>query len=185
MEYFNFDEISNVKLNLLNNIVIKRRKSTDSTNASKIDESPIKNFGENNHLQIAYNYFKDTIEYLNGILFKTNNYKYSKNFPNKVCLNLNKNKTFISSNLIFNFFMNNSLNSFVPEINIQANNYYKNNGKNNFNNEIKLDIQKNPNKKNKKFKKRKGDWNCRICHNINFAFRIECNKCRFPKTIFQ
>ena len=26
--------------------------------------------------------------------------------------------------------------------------------------------------------KREGDWSCVVCHNLNFAFRDECNRCR-------
>ena len=25
--------------------------------------------------------------------------------------------------------------------------------------------------------KREGDWKCVVCHNLNFAFREECNRC--------
>ncbi len=34
---------------------------------------------------------------------------------------------------------------------------------------------KNTNKK--KFVKRQGDWKCPVCKNINFGFRILCNRC--------
>ena len=33
----------------------------------------------------------------------------------------------------------------------------------------------------KPFDKRKGDWLCPECHNLNFAFRIVCNRCQLPK----
>ena len=35
--------------------------------------------------------------------------------------------------------------------------------------------------KHKNFKERKGDWFCKICNNLNFAFRTECNRCKVPK----
>jgi len=36
--------------------------------------------------------------------------------------------------------------------------------------------------KNKGFiKERKGDWVCQICMNLNFAFRVKCNRCKNPK----
>ena len=35
--------------------------------------------------------------------------------------------------------------------------------------------------KHKNFKERKGDWFCKICKNLNFAFRTECNRCKLPK----
>ena len=38
--------------------------------------------------------------------------------------------------------------------------------------------------KNKSFiKERKGDWVCQICTNLNFAFRIKCNRCKNPKEL--
>ena len=36
-------------------------------------------------------------------------------------------------------------------------------------------------KKNKPFIEREGDWICKICKNLNFAFRLECNRCKVPK----
>ena len=37
------------------------------------------------------------------------------------------------------------------------------------------------NKKIKPFIEREGDWTCKNCKNLNFAFRKECNRCKFPK----
>ena len=36
-------------------------------------------------------------------------------------------------------------------------------------------------KPKKKLASRPGDWICGYCHNLNFAFRISCNRCRMPK----
>ena len=36
-------------------------------------------------------------------------------------------------------------------------------------------------KKQKPFMERTGDWICKKCKNLNFAFRQECNRCKFPK----
>ena len=35
----------------------------------------------------------------------------------------------------------------------------------------------------KPFDKRKGDWLCPECHNLNFAFRIVCNRCQLQKPV--
>ena len=35
--------------------------------------------------------------------------------------------------------------------------------------------------KKKKLKERKGDWTCAKCGNLNFSFRIICNRCQLPK----
>ena len=29
---------------------------------------------------------------------------------------------------------------------------------------------------------RKGDWTCPNCHNLNFAFRQQCNRCHLAKS---
>ena len=39
------------------------------------------------------------------------------------------------------------------------------------------------NRHHKHFKVRPGDWICPICSNINFAFRIKCNRCGLSKEI--
>ena len=36
-------------------------------------------------------------------------------------------------------------------------------------------------KKTKPFTERQGDWICRYCKNLNFAFRNECNRCGLKK----
>ena len=36
-------------------------------------------------------------------------------------------------------------------------------------------------KKRPCFTGRTGDWNCTNCRNLNFAFRVVCNRCKLPK----
>lgn len=36
-------------------------------------------------------------------------------------------------------------------------------------------------KRSKPFVEREGDWVCKKCRNLNFTFRIECNRCKTPK----
>ena len=36
-------------------------------------------------------------------------------------------------------------------------------------------------RKTKVFTEREGDWVCNNCKNLNFAFRVECNRCHLPK----
>ena len=36
-------------------------------------------------------------------------------------------------------------------------------------------------RKPKPFTEREGDWICNCCKNLNFAFRVECNRCKLPK----
>ena len=35
--------------------------------------------------------------------------------------------------------------------------------------------------KKKNFESREGDWNCFDCHNLNFSFRVKCNRCGLSK----
>ncbi len=39
-------------------------------------------------------------------------------------------------------------------------------------------------KKKKKLIERKGDWQCPNCHNLNFSFRLECNRCHLSKDVY-
>jgi aspartate-semialdehyde dehydrogenase len=36
-------------------------------------------------------------------------------------------------------------------------------------------------RKTKVFTEREGDWVCNNCKNLNFAFRVECNRCHLQK----
>ena len=36
-------------------------------------------------------------------------------------------------------------------------------------------------RKMRPFGERTGDWICKKCRNLNFAFRTECNRCKLPK----
>ena len=44
--------------------------------------------------------------------------------------------------------------------------------------------EKSGERKKKPLIERKGDWQCPICHNLNFAFRHSCNRCKLPKEIY-
>lgn len=56
--------------------------------------------------------------------------------------------------------------------------YFNNYTFNNDNNQNKKIEDK---KKKRNFVKRDGDWICSRCQNLNFAFRIFCNRCKLPK----
>jgi hypothetical protein len=47
----------------------------------------------------------------------------------------------------------------------------------------KFDQIKQTQKKKKPFEIREGDWTCFDCHNLNFSFRILCNRCGLSKDI--
>ena len=51
--------------------------------------------------------------------------------------------------------------------------------------QIKLENElKSGDKKKKPLVERKGDWQCPLCHNLNFAFRTSCNRCKLPKEMY-
>ena len=50
-----------------------------------------------------------------------------------------------------------------------------------FNNIPKFGYNKAFKRKGKPFIEREGDWVCHSCKNLNFAFRVECNRCHLPK----
>jgi hypothetical protein len=41
---------------------------------------------------------------------------------------------------------------------------------------------KYPKKKSRPFTERAGDWICSNCKNLNFAFRVVCNRCHLSKS---
>ena len=58
-------------------------------------------------------------------------------------------------------------------------------GQNNNNDFFSLQLKENgffpKDIRRKNFKERKGDWVCKICNNLNFAFRTQCNICKSLK----
>ena len=54
---------------------------------------------------------------------------------------------------------------------------------NNMNNNINNINNQNKEKPKKHFEIRAGDWTCYDCNNLNFAFRIKCNRCGLPKEV--
>ena len=52
--------------------------------------------------------------------------------------------------------------------------------------EIKKELEEknSGDKKKKPLIERKGDWQCPQCHNLNFAFRQECNRCHLSKEVY-
>ena len=74
---------------------------------------------------------------------------------------------------------------------IQSANLFYNNHSINNKNENQMNENNNSNKnqkiyfnkgkKSRPFTERSGDWVCANCRNLNFAFRIICNRCHLPK----
>ena len=58
----------------------------------------------------------------------------------------------------------------------------------NTNRKKKKKLKKKKKKKEKEIQRRyeirKGDWFCQYCFNLNYAFRVECNKCNNSKIVY-
>ena len=102
------------------------------------------------------------------------------NYFNNI-LNLNNNNA--NQNPNENFFNmpqpQTNLNPILFSYNEEQDNFTK------YNISKKSSTKSMPNNKNDKkpFDKRKGDWLCPDCHNLNFAFRVICNRCQRPKPV--
>ena len=127
-------------------------------------------------------------EYISPLI---NNYNLNQNNLNNLyslILN-NTNNSNIFNNDIKNF--NNNINNNSDNNNINNNNINNNidnniinNNSNNINTEYyenkKYYIKMTRNKKNI-FSRRPNDWICSKCYNLNFGFRVFCNRCSAPK----
>jgi hypothetical protein len=155
--------------------IIKNEKKL-SFNGNQMYFGPNNNFMPNQNL----NYMNGPANYSNMLYFNNN---YQQQLYNLNYMNFNNNifKRRLSFNIgegIIGNYFNNILNF--------DNNYQ--NAQNNFhpmlfsyNDESDLNDNSKKVGDKKPFDRRKGDWVCSECHNLNFAFRVECNRCKLPK----
>lgn len=137
------------------------------------------NFNNNNMLYLNNIYQQQLINsvYMNLNNFENNsirgNRKLSYNFEGRIIDNYFRN--------ILN--LNNTCQAAVGNYNQNLFSYNEDAGKNNNNKNLSnKSINNSKGQANKKhFDKRKGDWLCPECNNLNFAFRIVCNRCHLPK----
>ena len=136
-------------------------------NINYININNFKNNPVNNTIskrKLSYNIEEEIIgNCFNNILNINNNNMINQN---QQILNVNPSSTKLNP-MLFSYNEEHERN--FPQFNIKNNN---SNNKPNHNN------SKND---KKPFDKRKGDWLCPECHNLNFAFRIICNRCQLPK----
>jgi len=192
----------NIKNKIGNNIDNEQQRKYNSTvfNLNNINN---KQFMNNQNLNNINNYNNNYIN--NNLYFMNNNYPPQQifninyinfnNFPNNT-LNKRKFSHNIETGFIGNYFnnilnLNNQQNpqetNFIqmqnqPKLNPLFFSYNESQGqlKNSGNN--KTNSKKNSSKIPKKpLDKRKGDWQCPRCNNLNFSFRVECNRCQLPK----
>ena len=176
-------------------------------NVNNVNNLQIMNNNNANNININYNNNNNYINNNNNLLFMNNNYPQQifninyinlNDFQNNPRMNnnniLSKRKMSynIETGFIGNYFSN-ILNPNNQPLNVQQNqanlnpmffsyNEDQNNLSGNNNNTKPNNKKSEKNKKQKKpFDKRKGDWKCPNCNNLNFAFRIVCNRCQIPK----
>ena len=180
------DNKNDTKIQNINNKNEKNKKLSFNTNQTNLGMNynfiPQQNIN-NNFFLLKNNYQQELIKW---------NYINLNNLRNNVINNNRKLSYNIEDRIIGNYF-NNLLNLNNAYQQIQANlnpilfsyneeeeeenkNSYK------YKNLSNKAIPHSKNQGNKKpFDKRKGDWSCPECHNLNFAFRIVCNRCKIPK----
>ena len=138
---------------------------------------PQQNFN-NNFFLFNNNYQQEIIKlnYMNLNNLRNNNRKLSYNIEDRIIGNYFNN--------LLN--LNNAYQQIQASLNPVLFSYNEEQEKNMNSNKFKnLSNKAIPHSKNqsdkKPFDKRKGDWICPECHNLNFAFRIVCNRCKITK----
>ena len=193
----------------LDNILDSDEKKSDIKIQNVYEEKINNNNNEKNkkfsfntnqiNLGINYNFITQQNINNNFFLFNNNyqqelikwNYMNLNNLRNSEINNNRKLSYNIEDKIIGNYF-NNLLNLNNAYQHIQANlnpllfSYNEEQEKNSNSNKNKnlsnKAISHTKNQCDKKhFDKRKGDWICPECHNLNFAFRIVCNRCSIPR----
>ena len=149
-----------------NNIYINNNNYQQIYNINYINLNNYANNPMNNNnckRKLSHNLEEGIIaNYFNNILNQINNNNNNKN-PNEIIFNVSQTPQNLNSILF-------SYNEAKEKNYIQL--------PKNFNNKPIINNIKND---KKPFDKRKGDWLCPECHNLNFAFRIVCNRCQLPK----
>ncbi len=192
---------SNKEINTQKNSSKKLSFNNIINNNQFINNKNINNYNNNNYINNNLYFLNNN--YPQNQIFNIN-YINLPNFPNNNnILNRRKMSYSIEADFIGNYFNNilsqksiknqneanfihfsnqANLNSMLFSYNELQDNI-KNQGMNNNN------INKNNIKKNsgniktlkKPLDKRKGDWYCPKCNNLNFAFRVVCNRCQLQK----
>ena len=125
-----------------------------------------------------------------------NNINYNNPMINQFPFNNNFNKMQILNNLnshqIIKKNENENDNDNEIQMNVNSNSYFpknyflnnnNNNNINNNNNFIHNPKIHHNNKGKKPFEIREGDWTCFHCNNLNFSFRLKCNRCGLSKEL--
>ena len=116
-------------------------------------------------------------------LSSTEEINYNNPMLNQIPFDNNFNKMQILNNLNNHQMNNSNQNQNDVQMNVNSNSYFPKNYfiNNNINNNY---VHKHHNNKGKKpFEIREGDWTCFHCNNLNFSFRLKCNRCGLSKEL--
>ena len=169
----------NPNINSLNNININTNTYYNSNN--NINNNYL--FYNNNIPQQIFN-----INYINLNNFNNDPRINSDNTINKRKMTYNKESALLD-NYFNNLLNNNDIINQAQQNNQNLNQAFftYNREQNNLGGNFNISNKKNNLNiikfKKKPFDKRKGDWNCPKCNNLNFSFRTVCNRCKIPKPI--
>ena len=104
-------------------------------------------------------------------------FKEIKSFVDKNNKNFIEKKTYYNDKNNKYFLIHKQKNNSLNEFNEINNNHIIN-----IKNQINNNIENTKIKKTKPFIGRTGDWVCGNCRNLNFAFRVMCNRCNLSKS---
>ena len=169
-----------------NNLIMINSNNANNININYNNNKNYINNNNNNNLLFMNNNYPQQIFNINYINLNDfhNNPRMNNNILNKRKMTYN-----IEGEFIGNYFSNilNTNNTIPnvqpnqPKLNPMFFSYNEEHNNVSGNNHIKSNTKKNKKKNKKPFDKRKGDWKCPNCNNLNFAFRIVCNRCQIPK----
>ena len=169
-----------------NNLIINNSNNANNININYNNNKNYINNNNNNLLFMNNNYPQQIFNtnYINLNDFQNNPRMNNNNMLNKRKMTYNIEGEFIG-NYFSNILNTNNTISNVqpnqPKLNPMFFSYNEEHNNVSGNNHIKSNTKKNKKKNKKPFDKRKGDWKCPNCNNLNFAFRIVCNRCQIPK----
>ena len=151
-DYINPEISNNI---IINNNINKKNYNNNLINSDKKIDKIIDNKNENEQIEIDINMKSGGCDYMNIPGEQFMDYYYCQ-IP--------------ENNLISKFTLLNNI-YFENYLKFQENKKRQNN-KNNDNQN---------NKEEKILQIREGDWLCSFCYNLNFSFRVFCNRCKAPK----